>query len=616
MKRIIPKYLVVIIFFLAIVVVSPMLSAPHRPVDAGFDEASPGGSDLSGQTEANSPETQGPGDTVVNIDPADGPEKTDGNTANPGSEPGAEPGGEHSPEPDPEPAPMAPPVPYAVEGTEPERLLVSFDIMAGGAIVESYISPARIDFAHGGSYSLIEGVTAFRGNNYRDAPSYGVANIHEQKFGAKWTRNTGSLTAPDGTTWTGHGWTGQPLIVKWPMETREIMNMHSWAKSQDELVEVIYAAMDGNVYFAELETGKATRDRLNIGYTFKGSGSVDPRGYPLLYVGAGYTSNRGYARIFIISLVDGSVLHTFGLGDGFAPRNWTAADASPLIDAENDKLIYPSENGVLYIIDLNSEFNVKEGTVKIDPSAPVMWRFKGARTNSGGGFWAGMEASPAIWGGYLYIADNGGHLVCLDLNTLTPVWAQDVLDDTNNSPVIEVEDGWPYIYISTGFHGGWRAPGGGSAPVPIWKFDAITGEIIWQTDYTCFTTAGVSGGVQGTIAIGKDSLGDLIFVPVARTPTRSEGILAALDKSTGEVVWEFRTTTYSWSSPVCVYTPDGKGYIVHTNAAGNIYLLDGLTGELLDSAPLGGTIEASPAVYGSTVVVGTRASLIWGIALT
>jgi len=221
-----------------------------------------------------------------------------------------------------------------------------------------------------------------------------------------------------------------------------------------------------------------------------------------------------------------------------------------------------------------------------------------------------------IWGGYLYIADNGGHLICLDLNTLELVWVQDVLDDTNNTPVLELEDGWPYIYISTGFHGGWRAPGGGSAPVPIWKFDAITGEIIWQTDYTCFTTAGVSGGVQGTIAIGKDSLGDLIFVPVARTPTRSEGILAALDKSTGEVVWEFRTTTYSWSSPVCVYTPDGKGYIVHTNAAGNIYLLDGLTGELLDSAPLGGTIEASPAVYGSTVVVGTRASLIWGIALT
>jgi outer membrane protein assembly factor BamB len=199
---------------------------------------------------------------------------------------------------------------------------------------------------------------------------------------------------------------------------------------------------------------------------------------------------------------------------------------------------------------------------------------------------------------------------------MEPVWVKDVLDDTNNTPVISIENDHPYLYISTGFHGGWRAPTTSTAPVPIWKIDAVTGETVWQVDYTCFTVSGVSGGVQGTIATGKYDLIDLIFVPVARTPTGSAGTLAAISKSTGEVVWEFQTSRYSWSSPVCVYTEDGKGYVVYTNADANLYLLDGLTGEQLDRINLGSLIEASPAIYENMIVIGTRCQRIWGVRLT
>lgn len=38
------------------------------------------------------------------------------------------------------------------------------------------------------------------------------------------------------------------------------MNMYDWAKNKEELVEVIYACMDGYVYFLELEMGDPTRD--------------------------------------------------------------------------------------------------------------------------------------------------------------------------------------------------------------------------------------------------------------------------------------------------------------------------------------------------------------------
>lgn len=53
------------------------------------------------------------------------------------------------------------------------------------------------------------------------------------------------------------------------------MNMYDWAKEAETLVEVVYPSMDGYIYFYELQTGKATRDALNLGYTFKGTGTLD-----------------------------------------------------------------------------------------------------------------------------------------------------------------------------------------------------------------------------------------------------------------------------------------------------------------------------------------------------
>lgn len=44
-------------------------------------------------------------------------------------------------------------------------------------------------------------------------------------------------------------------MTKWPREVKAHMNMYDWAKEDDELVEVIYACMDGYVYFLDLETG-------------------------------------------------------------------------------------------------------------------------------------------------------------------------------------------------------------------------------------------------------------------------------------------------------------------------------------------------------------------------
>ena len=521
--------------------------------------------------------------------------------------------------PSPTPEPTLPPyvIPadltaHAVADTQPENLILETAVEVDGERVENYTPSREIFFGGETDYTDILGIPGFRGSNYRQGAAYGTVDWDGKTLKNTWSVNTGSLTAPDGNAWTGSGWTGQPLIVEWDVETQRNMNLYDWAKNTPGLKEVIYACMDGYVYFIDLESGEKTRDPLNIGYTFKGTPALDPRGYPLLYLGSGYHSNRGNSRAFVVSLIDGEILYTYGNGDRFALRDWSMFDASPLIDAKTDTLIHPGENGVLYLIHLNSKYDPITGAVSVDPDEVVKWRYKSTR--NGSQYWLGMEDSPVVWNGYIIMADNGGQLMCLDLNTLELVWVQDVLDDTNCTPVLDVENGHPYVYISTSFHEGWRS--WTTATIPVWKIDAVTGEVVWQTDYTCCTESGVSGGVQGTIAVGKGDCADRIFVPVSKTPNVSAGVLAALDKKTGEKLWEFPTKMYSWSSPVDFYDSNGKCYVAYTTFGGYLYILDGQTGEQLASLDLGGKVEASPAVYNGHLVVGLRSCKILGIDLT
>lgn len=511
-----------------------------------------------------------------------------------------------TPTPEPTPTPVGLPdfKPHSVDGTEPERLISSTAIMVDGEVVEEYESDYEINFDLPERYTELEGIVTFRGDNFRSGAAYGTAAVSSKTLTKAWSKATSGLSDTDGTYWSGSGWTGQPLIVKWPEATRKnISAMYDWAREKEGLVEVIYATLDGHVYFYELTSGEYTRDPLNLGFNYKGAGALDPRGYPILYVGSGVDSVNGRSRVKVVNLIDNSVMFEFGHNETFANRGWHMFDSSPLVSAETDQLIYPGENGILYIIHLNTKYNEQTGELSVDPDNIVKWRYNGVR--SGSRYWLGVESSAAIINNYIFLADNGGNLMCLDLNTLKLVWVQDVLDDTNCSPVVDVEDGHPYIYISTSFHYGWRSYS--TAEIPIFKIDAETGEIVWRTDYTCYTVQDLSGGVQGTIAVGKNKLSDMIFVPVARTPGASSGTLAALKKDTGEVIWEKETSMYSWSSPVDFYDADGNGYLLYCNSGFNMFLIDGKTGEQLDYMNLGGNIEASPAMYGNYAVVGTRA---------
>ena len=66
---------------------------------------------------------------------------------------------------------------------------------------------------------------------------------------------------------------------------------------------------------------------------------------------------------------------------------------------------------------------------------------------------------------------------------------------------------------------------------------------------------------------------------------------------------------------MAVYTPEGKSYIVLCDSVGLMRLIEGTTGSVVDTLDLGTNTEASPAVFGNTIVVGTRGQKIYGISI-
>ena len=201
-----------------------------------------------------------------------------------------------SPTPTPEPTPTPKPTPHMVAESNPEKYGYVPHLEVGGSEMSanSYMRSEKIEFPDADAYNAdgVKGVLTFRGNNWRNASSVGTTEFTENKMTQVWQVKIGALPKGSGKgNWSGCGWTGQPLIVQWPAETRRIMNLYDWAKEKEDLVEVIYPTEDGNIYFLDLESGKQTRDTLIMRVPFKGTGSVDPRGLPLLYCGSGSRSD-------------------------------------------------------------------------------------------------------------------------------------------------------------------------------------------------------------------------------------------------------------------------------------------------------------------------------------
>ncbi len=480
------------------------------------------------------------------------------------------------------------------------RLLTTTDVYLDDRS-EPVTADAEIHMGASSRYAAVEGITTFRGSNYRDGGAYGEIPENPRRLFVAWQKRIGGLD-----TWSGVGWTGQASVVRWPADLRSRMNINRAKKDKDGLTEVLYATLDGHIYFLDLADGQETRKAINVGAPIKGSLAVDPRGAPLLYCGQGIYDVEGKrvpcgTRVF--SLIDQKQLYFLNGNDSKAHRNWYAFDCSPLVDGATDTMITAGENGVLYKVKLNTVQTADR--VSVDP---VVDRYTYQQTAGGK---LGTENSVAVYNSYAYFANNIGIIQCVDLNRMELVWSYDLKDDTDASLVIEPEgDGLVALYAVNEVDK--RGARGASQ---MTKLNALTGELLWQVDSDpIYQNDENGGGGFATPAVGKGSLGGLVYFHICRTEN-THGMLYALDKRTGEAVWSKSMDSYGWSSPTCLYAPSGKGYVLVGSSDGTLRLLDGLTGDELTRVTLNGNIEGTPAVFDDMIVVGTRGSVIYGIKI-
>ncbi|PYG90302.1 PQQ enzyme-like repeat protein [Ruminiclostridium sufflavum DSM 19573] len=485
---------------------------------------------------------------------------------------------------------------------------IQFWAMVNNKTAKGYKAPYNMAFGSPDMYSELEGVTTFRGNNFRNAPSWGSCNVKEKKLEIVWTHDIGAVSGV-GSYWPGAGWTGQPLLVHWSEEVRKLMNINEDLKAKD-LVEVIYPVFDGKVYFLDLETGRASRPEINIGFTTKGTGMVDPRGYPLFYSGQGLNENNGKKGAFkyrIFNLINQKEVFSLQGSDSVAFRSWGANDSSALLNRYTDTLINCGENGLVYKVKLNTKFDKGAGSISIDPDV-TKYRYKSSYSAN-----QGIENSPAFYRNLMYFADNGGTIQCLDINTLEPVWIYKSDDDTDSTITLEETADGVFLYTANEIDK--RGKAGARANCNIRKLNALTGELIWQRDYSCAYQDYINGGALATPVVGKNDISDMVIFNIALTGTTNDGTLVAIDKRTGKEVWNRHLKAYSWSSPVDFLSDDGKTYLILCDFLGDMHLIDPKTGQDMDVISVGGNVEASPAVYNDMAVVGTYAKKVYGVRI-
>lgn len=479
----------------------------------------------------------------------------------------------------------------------------------GTRLLKDYQATDPVAFGVPSTFTQIPGVLTFRGNNYRDAPAYGSASVTQKKLEVVWTKNIGAISGT-GSWWPGAGWTGQPLLVNWPAETRAVMGISDEMKAKN-LVEVIYPVFDGNIYFLDLETGKPTRDPIKVGFGFKGTGSVDPRGYPLFYAGQGLNDTNGKIGAFryrIFDLIQNKEVSGFAGKDPVAFRSWGAFDSSALINWQADTLLEPGENGLYYKVKLNTKFDAKAKTVSVNPQI-TRFRYKTPVSAK-----YGIESSQVAYRNLVYFSDNDGNLICLDVNTLEPVWAYNVGDDSDATMVLEETPEGVFIY-----HGNTldkRGSTGGSKMCNLRKFDALTGKLVWQYDIPVVYESYLNGGMLATPLLGKDDLKDLVIFNICKTTSHAAGTLLGIDKTSGKPVWTRPLPAYSWSSPIPIKSKEGKTYGILCDSAGVMHLFDPLTGKDISTVSIGLNCEASPSAYNEMIVVATYAQKIYGVKIS
>jgi outer membrane protein assembly factor BamB len=379
------------------------------------------------------------------------------------------------------------------------------------------------------------------------------------------------------SNWCGTGWTGEPAVFE-----------------RDGRTWLVFGAYDRAVHFVDAASGEDILPPFPTGDLIKGSVTIDPHGFPLVYVG----SRDGLFRVLAFDRPQPTELWRLSAND-VSPTKWNDDwDGSSLV--LGDYLFEGGENSQMHVVKLNRG-RAPDGTVTIAPS--LAWNAPGwddqllAEADNE----VSIENSVAISGDTLYFANSGGLVQGWDISGLRTgtgppqrVFRFWTGEDTDASVVVD-EQGMLYVGSEWEKHRPRAAEVGQMMKLDPHRAD---NPLVWsQKD-----EGADKSGVWGTPGVS----GDLVIF------TTYSGRAVGIDRATGVVRWEKRLPAPVMGSPSIV-----DGIWLQGDCDGVLHAYD-VRNTTVDppevwQVPLGNCIESTPAVWNGRVYVGTRGGFVYGI---
>lgn len=429
----------------------------------------------------------------------------------------------------------------------------------------------------GRPWGSVPGVTMFRGNPTRTF--HGAGTVPDSPTVA-WTYPQSAMCGTssvggESTTWCGMGWTGQPAVYE----------------RADGVTEIIFGAYDKAVHFVNAADGTDLRPRFPTGDIIKGSVTLDPDGYPLLYFG----SRDNKLRILALDREEPVELWALDANEvaGVWNNDW---DGNPVI--VDDIMYEGGENGWFFAYELNRAYDAN-GNVTVEPRRLIAMPGYNDELISRSGRNVSIESSVAVFGQRVYFTNSGGRVVGLDVSDVRNGNAPIVFDyfaggDIDATPVVDADG---YLYVSTEYEPSLGRPANLQRSKEVGQLikldpNAEGDPRIWGID---LTQAGADTGIWATPALYEGHL----YVPT------HHGELLAVNTDTGEIVWTDQVAWHTWTSPLIV-----EGTLIQATCSGEIraYSLDDpASPSLLWTTSWGEScLEATPVAWGGTIYIGSR----------
>jgi hypothetical protein len=438
---------------------------------------------------------------------------------------------------------------------------------------DGWVNPASVGQPYG---DTVDGLITFRGNPTRTYYGKGPVPKNPQVL---WTfpESGGMCGESSGKTWCGTGWTGQPSV---------------WEK--DGQTWVAFGAYDKAVHWLDGGTGERLLADFPVGDIIKGSVTIDPDGYPLLYTG----SRDNYFRV--ISMDQGEPVELWKLSaTAVSPTQWNDDwDGSALV--LDDYLFEGGENSVFHIVKLNRGYD-ENGFVTVNPElvfyAPG---WDDQQLADLGDDEVSIENSVAISGNTVYFGNSGGLIQGWDISGLADgadpqrTFRYWVGEDTDASVVVDREG---FLYVGVEYE---KSKARAQEVGQILKLDPSQPDnpLVWSIKDQDTSPA----GVWGTAGLHED----IVIVPT------NSGHVLGIDRETGEIRWDKDLPGPTWQSPVIV-----DDVLIMGDCSGVLHAYD-VSDTTVDppelwSLELSGCIESTPAVWNGRIYVGARGGAFYAI---